>query len=99
VDLPGAVDVAHRGTTPALGHHGMRLAEPRLAHAGDPHPALPGLDDRMQPNPARTEHANVVGVPFHLGHLRVVLPFSWRPAQWLQKNWTSLITPPAIIRM
>ncbi len=71
VDLPrvARVGVAHRGGAPALGHHGVRFAEQRLAHHRDPQSALPRLDDRPQPGSPRADHDHVVVVPLDFPHV------------------------------
>ena len=70
VDLPVVlrVGVAHRGGAAALGHHGVGLAEQRLADHGDLQATFTRLDDRTQTRAAGTDHDDVVLVPFDLSH-------------------------------
>ncbi|CAM5559353.1 hypothetical protein STENM36S_03525 [Streptomyces tendae] len=70
VDLPvvAGVDVAHGGGDAALGHHGVRLAEQRLADHGRTGAPLAGLDGGAQPGAARAHHDDVPLLPVDHGH-------------------------------
>ena len=76
VDLPVVLGrpVAHGGGDAALGHHGVRLAEQRLADDRGLRAGLVGGDRRTQPRAAGADDDDVVGVPLHpalgvVGHL------------------------------
>ena len=62
VDLPVVLlpDVAHGRGHPALRHHGVGLAEERLADDGGLDALAVGLDGGAQPRPARADHEDVV---------------------------------------
>jgi len=60
------VDVGERRRDSALGHHGVRLAEERLAHEAHGDAARRGLDGRAQSGAARADHQHVVLVGLHL---------------------------------
>ena len=79
-------DVAERGGDAALGHHGVRLAEQRLAHEADRDALRGGLDGRAQPRAAGSDDDDVVlvGLVVVIRHYRIL---------------TSLITPIATRRM
>src|SRR5438270_108333 len=64
VDLPVVLlpHVAQRRRDPALGHHGVRLPEERLAHQGGLHAHRARLDRRAQTRTARADHDHVVVV-------------------------------------
>ena len=64
------LDVAERRGDAALGHHGVRLAEERLADEPDARPLGARLDRRPQPRAARADDEHVVLV-------RLVLVASW----------------------
>ena len=84
VDLPVVLlpDVAHGRRDAALGHHGVGLAEERLADQRGPDPAGRGLDGRAQPRAAGADDDDVVLVSSSYG-------FVGRH----QKNLTSRMTP------
>ena len=62
VDLPvvAVVDVGHRRGHAALGHHGVRLAEQRLADEADRDAGAGRLDRRAQPGAAGADDEHVV---------------------------------------
>ena len=70
VDLPVVVGVhvAHGGRDPALGHHGVGLAEQRLADDRGPLALQPSLDRGPQTGPTGSDHDHVVGVALGLRH-------------------------------
>src|SRR5688572_1451302 len=70
VDLPVVLlpDVAHRRRDPALGHHGVRLAEKGLADERGLGAHGVRLDRRAQAGTASTDHDDVVVVGLVLGH-------------------------------
>jgi hypothetical protein len=77
------VDVGQRGGDPALGHHGVRLAEQRLAHQRCPRPPGGGLDGRPEPRPTGPHDNHIERVGLVVGH---------------QKNLGSLMAPVATRR-
>ena len=64
VDLPvvAVIDVGERRGDAALGHHGVRLAEQRLADEADGHARGAGLDGGAKPRAAGADHDDVVFV-------------------------------------
>ena len=91
-----AVDVAHRGGDAALGHHGVRLAEQRLADHRGPLALRARLDRRPQPGAARADDDDVVGVPLGLGHDASKGPLVGR-VEALRRTWMSVIAPDATV--
>ncbi len=85
VDLPGVVGghVAERRRDAALGHHGVGLAEQRLADQPDRGPGGSRLDRGPQPGPARADDEDVVGVRLRVGdrHGRSAAPRSGSPGR------------------
>ena len=65
VDLPVVlgIHVAHGGSRTALGHHGVRLAQERLADQSDVGAGVVSGDCGPQPGAARADDKNVVGMP------------------------------------
>jgi hypothetical protein len=70
VDLPVVLlpYVAQRRRDPALGHHGVRLPEKRLADERRLHAHRVRLDRRAQTGAARADHDDVVVVDLVFGH-------------------------------
>ena len=62
------VDVGQRRGDPALGHHGVRLAEQRLAHHRRPRALGGGLDGGPEPGPAGPHDNHIEGVGLVVGH-------------------------------
>ena len=64
VHLPAVaiVVVRHRRGHAALGHHGVRLAEERLADQSDGHAGVGGLNRRAKPGAAGADDQDVVAV-------------------------------------
>ena len=62
MDLPAVavVDVRKSGGDAAFGHHGVRLAEKRLAHQTDPHTRRRRLDRGAQAGAARSDDEHIV---------------------------------------
>jgi len=58
------IHVRERRRDPALGHHGVRLAEQRLAHEADRDACGRSLDCRAQSRAARADHEHRVLVHF-----------------------------------
>ena len=58
------VEVAHRGSGAALGHHRVRLAEQRLADHRDPRTGVVRCDRGAQAGATGADHDHVVLVPF-----------------------------------
>ena len=74
---PPAVAVVHVGERrrdPAFGHHGVRLAEQRLAHHAHADARRRRLDRRPQPRAAGADHQHVVlvGLVFGGRHYRIL---------------------------
>ncbi len=55
-------EVAHRGRDAALGHHGVGLAQQRLADDGNPRASVMGRDGGTQTGSAGSDHDHVVVV-------------------------------------
>ena len=68
VRLPAVlrIHVPERRRDAALGHHGVRLAEQRLAHQADRRACGGGLDRGAQPGAAGADHQHVVLVGLEL---------------------------------
>src|SRR5438552_3574684 len=68
VDLPVVLGphVAERRGDPPLGHHGVRLAEERLAHDRGLRAERVGLDGGAQARAARADHHDVVVVTLYI---------------------------------
>jgi hypothetical protein len=71
MDLPciGWRDVAQRGRDPAFGHHGMGLAQERLADQADVRTAGSRLDGGAQTGATGSDDEHVVGSPLDLGRI------------------------------
>ena len=74
VDLPVVLgpDVAQRGGDPAFGHHGVRLAEQRLAHDGGRGAERRRLDGGAQTGATGADHEHVDGVGLVPGHQMIL---------------------------
>ena len=75
VDLPvvAIVDVGERRGDAALGHHGMRLAEQRLAHEAHRDAGARGFDGRAQTRAAGADDEHVVFVCLIFGHHQILM--------------------------
>jgi hypothetical protein len=75
VDGPAVavVDVVHRRGQTALGHHGVRLAQQRLADEADPRALRGGLDRRPKTRAAGPDDQDVVLVSGVLAHAPKIL--------------------------
>ena len=67
------VDVGERGRDAALGHHGVRLPEQRLADEADGDAGRRGFDRRSQSRAARADHQHVVFVGLILRHQKILM--------------------------
>ena len=74
MDLPvvAIVDVGQRGRDAALGHHGVRFSEQRLADEPDGDAGRRGLDRRSQSRAARADDQHVVFVGLILRHQKIL---------------------------